>query len=276
MVGSDGQPRVDGPVGDLAVADLDVDAVDEQHRIDRVQRPVLPLGHAVEHPVGDVADGLPRHLGAVDLGQVGLHFAGRQALGDQRDHQVIHPGESALPFGHDLRLERAVPVAGHLDLHRADIGEHGLGPVPVAGVPAVAADRVVLGIAQVGVHLTVQGRFQHALGHPAQQPARTGQPQPFRTGLLSELAGQLVFGRTHLAIIRHRRRRDGLLRLTGPVAIYSCSHGVSLLGWLIRPSCPRVTPLYLQSRPGGGPRLGSAPLRCDFRELGLRGLLLPF
>ncbi len=32
---------VDRPVGHVAVADRDVDAVDEQHRIHRVQRPVL-------------------------------------------------------------------------------------------------------------------------------------------------------------------------------------------------------------------------------------------
>jgi hypothetical protein len=42
-----------------------------------VQRPVLPLGHGVEDLVGDRGDRLPRDLGAVDLGQVRLHLAGR-------------------------------------------------------------------------------------------------------------------------------------------------------------------------------------------------------
>jgi hypothetical protein len=44
---------VDGPVGDLAVADLHVDGVDEHHRIDRLQRPVAPLGHLTDDLVGD-------------------------------------------------------------------------------------------------------------------------------------------------------------------------------------------------------------------------------
>ena len=50
--------RVDGPVGDLPVADLDDDRVDEHRRVDLVQRPRLPGLHLLDHPVGDPADGL--------------------------------------------------------------------------------------------------------------------------------------------------------------------------------------------------------------------------
>jgi hypothetical protein len=42
-VRGDADRGVDGPVGDLAVADLHVDDIDEQDRIHRVQRPVLPF-----------------------------------------------------------------------------------------------------------------------------------------------------------------------------------------------------------------------------------------
>jgi len=40
----DGDPDdgVEGPVGDLAVADLDLDRVDDNHWVDRVERPALP------------------------------------------------------------------------------------------------------------------------------------------------------------------------------------------------------------------------------------------
>lgn len=44
---------VDRPVGDLAVADLHVHGVDEDHRIHHIQGPVLPFGHALDHLVGD-------------------------------------------------------------------------------------------------------------------------------------------------------------------------------------------------------------------------------
>lgn len=36
---------VDRPVRDLPVADLDADSIDEHHRVDPVQGPVLPFGH---------------------------------------------------------------------------------------------------------------------------------------------------------------------------------------------------------------------------------------
>ncbi len=74
---------VDRPVGHLPVADLHVDRVDEDHRIDGVEGPVLPFGHAVHDLVGDGGDRLPGDFGAVDLGQVGLDLTGRQALRGQ-------------------------------------------------------------------------------------------------------------------------------------------------------------------------------------------------
>jgi len=158
-VAGDRERHIDGPVGDLPVADLHVDGVDEDHRVDRVQRPVLPLEHALDDLVGDRGDRLPGHLRAVDLGQVGLHLAGGQALGRQRDHQLVHPGEPSLPLGHDLRLETAVPVAGHVDLHRTDLGQHRLGAVAVAGIPTVAAGGVVALVAEVIGDLTLQRRL---------------------------------------------------------------------------------------------------------------------
>ena len=51
--------HVDGPVGDLAVADLDHDGVDQQHRIDPVQRPVLPGDQVLDDRVGDPARSCP-------------------------------------------------------------------------------------------------------------------------------------------------------------------------------------------------------------------------
>jgi hypothetical protein len=90
-LGGHRQREIDRPVGHVALADLDVDAVDEHHRIHRVQGPVLPLGHAVHHPIGDRRDGLCGDLRTVDLGQMRGDLPGGQPLGRQRDHQVIHP-----------------------------------------------------------------------------------------------------------------------------------------------------------------------------------------
>jgi hypothetical protein len=69
---SDGQGDIDGPVGDRAVADLHVDGVDEDDRIDRVEGSTLRFGHALEDFVGDGGDGPEGNVGAVDLREVGL------------------------------------------------------------------------------------------------------------------------------------------------------------------------------------------------------------
>ncbi len=44
--------HVDRPVGHLAVTDLHLDAVDEQHRVDPIKRTGLPLRHPLRHRVG--------------------------------------------------------------------------------------------------------------------------------------------------------------------------------------------------------------------------------
>ena len=178
-VDPDGQ--VDRPVRDDPVADLDHQGVDEDHRVDRVQRPGLPFGQPVQYPVGDRADRVPGDLRAVDLGQVGLDLAGGQALGDQRDDQVIDPAQPPLPLGHDRRREAGIPVPRHRDLHRPHVGDHRLGPVPVAGVPAIPPGRVMPRVSQVGIHLVFQGTLEHDLGQPAQQAARArARPRPPR------------------------------------------------------------------------------------------------
>jgi hypothetical protein len=61
-VRGDPDGQVDRPVGDLALADLDLDLVDEHGRVDRVQRPAMPFGELLIHPTGDRGDRLLRHL----------------------------------------------------------------------------------------------------------------------------------------------------------------------------------------------------------------------
>jgi hypothetical protein len=84
-----------------------MDGIDEDHRIDGVERPALPFGHALQHLVGDGGDGLPGDLGAVDLGQVGLDLAGGQALRGQRDDHLVDAGQALLPLLDDLLVRRS-------------------------------------------------------------------------------------------------------------------------------------------------------------------------
>src|SRR3954468_23435430 len=67
-VGPDPERDIDGLVADRAlVAHLDADRVEEDQRIERLERPVLPFGDLVEHGIGHRADQVRRDLEAVDL-----------------------------------------------------------------------------------------------------------------------------------------------------------------------------------------------------------------
>ena len=70
-VDADADRDVDRPVRDLPVTDLDVDRVDEHHRVDPVQGPVLPLGHLADDLLRDPRDGVLGDPGAEHLGEVG-------------------------------------------------------------------------------------------------------------------------------------------------------------------------------------------------------------
>jgi len=169
-VDGDRHGQVDRPVRDLTVADLDVDGVDEHDRIHPVQGPVLPLRHPVHHLVRDGGYGLFRHVSPVHLGQVSGDLSVGQALGRQRQHHVVNAGQPPLPFAHDLRLESARRIARNPHLDRSDVGEHGLGPAAVTGVPAATAGRIVLVVADVVSDLTVQRRLEDPLRELLQQP----------------------------------------------------------------------------------------------------------
>ena len=186
-VNGDPDGGVDGPVGDLTVADLHEQGVDEHHRVDPLEWAGRPLGHLLQDPVGDLRHRLPGHLGAVHLGQVRLHLPGGEPLGGERDDHLVHAPQAPLALGHQLGFETAVAVTGHRKLHWPHVGDHGLGPGAVAGVPAVAPGGVMALIAHVVGHLGFQAGLEHPLGEITQQAARADQVHALGAGLLHEL-----------------------------------------------------------------------------------------
>ena len=90
---------VDRPVGDLPVADLDHDRVDEDRRVDLVQRPVRPTSFISSITLSVIREIVSlRHRRAVDLGEVRADLPGRQPLRVQRQHDLIDPVQPALPL----------------------------------------------------------------------------------------------------------------------------------------------------------------------------------
>src|SRR4029450_13102650 len=110
------------------------------------------------------------------------------------------PGHPPLPFSHYFRLETGIPVPRHSDFHRPGPGEHGLGPVPIAGIPAITAHRIVLVIAEVVIQLALQRALHDHFRQLAQQPALTGQLQPAGAGPLAKLAQQLLISGRELHV----------------------------------------------------------------------------
>ena len=105
-------------VADLPVTNLDHDRVDEDRRIDPLQRPGGPRLHVLDDLVGDPADSVLGHRRPVDLGEVRADLPGGQPARVQREHDRVHIGQGPLPLLDDDRLEAALPVPRHLDLHR--------------------------------------------------------------------------------------------------------------------------------------------------------------
>jgi hypothetical protein len=97
------------------IADLDAEGIEEDHRIQRLERPALPRRHFRNHGIGDRADQIRRDVHGIHLFQERLNLADRQAARRQRDDLVVEAREAPLVFPDQLWLERALAIARHLD-----------------------------------------------------------------------------------------------------------------------------------------------------------------
>lgn len=169
----DAHHDIERRVADLPVTDFHDDRVDEDHRVDRIQRPARPFGELPGDLLGDPADRVLGDLRPIDLVEVRGDLPGRQTPGGQRQHDLIDPVQAALALGHDHRLERPVTVPGDLDLDRADLGQHRLRPGPVAHVHLERGLAVL--VTEILGQLRVQRRFEDVLRELTQQASRPGQ-----------------------------------------------------------------------------------------------------
>ena len=61
----------------VLVPDFHHHSVQKDHRVERLQRPVLPLSDLVHHGLGDIADGLMGQLSTQCRGEVMLNLTDR-------------------------------------------------------------------------------------------------------------------------------------------------------------------------------------------------------
>lgn len=112
--------RIDGGITDAAFgAHGDVHAIHEGEGVERFQRARLPFLHGFHDVIRDVGNLLGRELEPIDfvdgLGDVALAHAAPVHGNDF----VFDFGDVALVLRDDLRLERAVAVAGDSDFRLA-------------------------------------------------------------------------------------------------------------------------------------------------------------
>ena len=226
----DADSDVDRPVGDLPVADLDHERVDQHHRIDRIERTGLPFLHVAEHLVRHGRHQITRDVGSVEIGEVLGDIAGGHALRIQRDHRLVEPRDSALMLGHHHRRERARPVPRDLDREIADLGPHRLRRGSVPTVRRLLPDPIARVVAEVLGQLRFQRGLQDLPGQSRQQPVRASQFDPLTTSGGHELLRDR-------GDIR-RRRKD----LPG-----SQIDGLGLLSWCLQFSVHDV--IHLPGRP---------------------------
>ena len=112
-----------------AVADLEHERVKEQDRVKVIQRPLLPGLDVLEDRVGDPADQIPSDRHPVELAQVSLDIAGRQAPRIQRQDLLVKPLKAPLALSHQLRLKAPIPIPRRADLDRLMVRQQRLGLV---------------------------------------------------------------------------------------------------------------------------------------------------
>ncbi len=148
--------------------------VQEDDRVDVLQRPFRPVAGVVHDPVGDPRDQVPADVDAVDLVQVRGDVTGRQAAAVEREDLLVEPDEAALALAHDLRRKAAVAVTRRVDRDRAVLGDQRLRCCAVALVGGAAGRLLVRLVADVVGQLDLHRPLHEALGQLGEQPARPG------------------------------------------------------------------------------------------------------
>ena len=95
---------------------LTLNGVEENQRIARLERPVLPFGDGLEHGVGDRRNQVRRHLQPVKLQEMALDLANRHAARVHRHDLVVEAGKPPLVALDQLRIECAFPIARNADV----------------------------------------------------------------------------------------------------------------------------------------------------------------
>ena len=183
---------VDGPVGDLAVTDLDVDRVDEHDRVEPVQRTRLPRRELLE-TASVIREIVSRETSApytsakcAAISPVVSPFAASEITSSST------PANRRCRFATIFGSNEPSRSRGTSISTSPTSVKHRLRPAAVARVALVAARGGVLGVTEVVVELRLERRLQHRLRQPGQQATRPDQLDTFAPRPLNKLLRELL------------------------------------------------------------------------------------
>src|SRR5262249_17467859 len=134
-VGIERERHIHGLVLDQAfVADFDAQSVKKHHRIDPIERSVLPFTDLIKHRIRDPADQVRRDLGAIKFSQMALDLPHRHATCVKAQDLVVKAIEPGLMLANELRLKAAGTVARHRNLDLAVFAQYRLRTGAIAAV----------------------------------------------------------------------------------------------------------------------------------------------
>src|SRR5205823_2222533 len=154
-----------------AVADLEHERVEEQDRVEIIQRPLLPGLYILQDGIGDPADQIPPHRDSVELAQVSLDIPRREPTRVERQDLLVEPLKAPLALSHQPRLKAPVTIPRRPDLDRPMLRAQRLGRRPVARVPRAARRLLMALIAEMVSELDLERPLHQPLGQLREHPA---------------------------------------------------------------------------------------------------------
>lgn len=111
-----------------------MDGIQEDYRIDVLQRPVLLLLDHGHNLVGNIRYEDWRNLNSIKALQVVLNFPGTYPFGVKGYDLILDTGNALLVFLYDQGGILTIPVPGNLEIDFPVLATNGLFAVPVAPV----------------------------------------------------------------------------------------------------------------------------------------------
>ena len=152
----DAKCNIDGFVAHQAlVADFDPQRVEEDQRIARLQRAVLPFANRFQNRVRHRRDQIGRNFEPIDLKQMTLDLPHRHPARIHGYDLVVEAGKSPLVASDQLRIESSFTVTRNTKIELRRLGDHAL--------LRIAVPMVLLALGRLAIKMIVDLSVQHTL-----------------------------------------------------------------------------------------------------------------